>query len=40
VQRKVRVCTRCLRTGKVVKPKPLAKGAAKATKTAKTSTAA
>ena len=40
VQRKVRVCTRCLRTGKVVKPKPLAKGAAKATKTAKTSNAA
>jgi large subunit ribosomal protein L28 len=25
VQRKVRVCTRCLRAGKVAKPKPLAK---------------
>ena len=25
VQRKIRVCTRCLRSGRVVKPKPLAK---------------
>ena len=24
-QRKIRVCTRCLRSGKVAKPKPLAK---------------
>jgi large subunit ribosomal protein L28 len=27
VQRKIRVCTRCLRSGKVVKPSPIAKPA-------------
>lgn len=27
VQRKIRVCTRCLRSGKVVKPLPIAKPA-------------